>query len=195
VVGVAKERLISIAIGTLGPAIREQPSREATEYQGCPVALQGYRKDREAAQKRSNVGILPSPSLFVDLRALKQVLHARCVPLSTTTRRWDAASIESIGNLTERVRTRLLSLADDGQDVRSIFVRLCLHGFHGVLRVTWSLGLPRATPRAFAPVTVEIRASAFSLPTRLVDGWAGTPQTSARIWHWGTHVKPWRGQP
>jgi hypothetical protein len=30
----------SIATGTLGPAMREHPSRKATEYQGCPVALQ-----------------------------------------------------------------------------------------------------------------------------------------------------------
>jgi hypothetical protein len=32
--------------------MREHPSREATEHQGSPVALQGDREDREAAQER-----------------------------------------------------------------------------------------------------------------------------------------------
>ena len=152
--------------------MREYPSREATEYQGSPVALRLSKATARIARPHksvSSVAISLSPSFPVRLRALKRVLDARCVPLSTA-RRWDAACIESIGNLTERRCSRLLSLADNGQDVRSVFVRLCLHGFHRVLRATWSLGLPRATPRAFAALSVEIRACAFSLPTRLVDG-------------------------
>jgi hypothetical protein len=32
--------------------MREHPSREATEYQGSPVALQGYRENREVTQER-----------------------------------------------------------------------------------------------------------------------------------------------
>jgi hypothetical protein len=90
----------------------------------------------------SRVVISLSPSLPVRSRTLKQVLHARCVPLPTT-RRWDAACIESIGNLTERRCSRFLSLADNGQDVRRVFVRLCLHGFHGAPTGHVELGVTR----------------------------------------------------
>jgi hypothetical protein len=125
----AKERLISIAAETLRPAVREHPGREATEYQGSPVALQGYRENREAAQERFERCHLVVPISSRALRALKQVLHARCVPLSTT-RRWDAACIQCLGNLTQRARTGLLGLTDNGQDVRREPIGLGNHGLH-----------------------------------------------------------------
>ena len=59
----------------LGPALHEKPSREATEYQGCPVALQGYRENRKAAQEHFERCHLAAPIFPVRLRTLKQVLR------------------------------------------------------------------------------------------------------------------------
>jgi hypothetical protein len=61
--------------------MREQPSREATEYQGCPVALQGDRENREAAQERFK-------------RCCHLCISGLCVPktLSVLMERWNHLS-------------------------------------------------------------------------------------------------------
>jgi hypothetical protein len=95
--------------------VREHPSHKATEYQGSPVALQGYRENREAAQERFErchlaVSIFSGALTHAQAsssRSLRAIVHH--APLGCRVR--------SRLRQSPAAYSRLLRFPDNGQDI------------------------------------------------------------------------------
>jgi hypothetical protein len=59
---------------------------------------------------------------IVRLSPFKRISHRRGIPLSTT-RRWDATRVQSIGNLPQRCCTGAAYLTNEGQHVIRVLIR------------------------------------------------------------------------
>ena len=108
--------------------MRDQPRRDAAEYDGWACGLQRHRDDRESRKQRSSC----CQHLPVRLRALKDVRHGLGVPLATACRR-HTSGVQGLRNFSQRGRACFLSLPDDWKDVGRISVGFSLDGSDGIL--------------------------------------------------------------
>ena len=100
------------------------------------------------------------------LHALKNVADGLGVPLPPAGRR-DTTGVQGVRNAPQCSRARLLCLSNDGRTFAAYLSASAFTASTAPLRATWSVGLPRETPRAFAAaracrVRVLINARSFS---------------------------------
>ena len=80
---------------------------------------------------------------------LKDVRDTLGIPLPSPCRS-NTACIQRVRNLPERTRPGLLGLPDDWQHIGRVASASAFTAPTAFLRASWSLGLPRVTPRALA---------------------------------------------